>query len=84
MNVLGSLVLGVLVGMWGFHADSPMRVGIAIGVLGGFTTFSSFAIDTLWLWDQGQGGVAVSSVTITVVGGLIAAVAGIALGRALT
>ncbi len=84
VNVLGSLVLGVLVGMWGFHADSPMRVGIAIGVLGGFTTFSSFAIDTLWLWDQGQGGVAVSSVTITVVGGLIAAIGGIALGRALT
>jgi len=83
VNVLGSLVLGVLIGFWGFHADSPMRVGVAIGLLGGFTTFSSFAIDTIYLWDTGQTGVAVSSLTISVVVGIGAAILGIALGRSL-
>ncbi|MEA1904239.1 MAG: CrcB family protein [Actinomycetota bacterium] len=83
VNVLGSLVLGVLIGLWGFHADTSMRVGIAIGLLGGFTTFSSFTIDTIWLWEQGQAGVAVSSVAISVVIGLGAAILGIVVGRAL-
>lgn len=84
VNLLGALILGILIGAWGFHADSPARVGLAIGVLGGFTTFSSFAIDSIYLWDQGQGGVAVFSILVTVVIGIAAALGGIAVGRAVT
>jgi CrcB protein len=60
-----------------------MRVGVAIGLFGGFTTFSTFAIDTIYLWEQGQQSVAVASVVVSVVGGLVIAVAGIAVGKTL-
>jgi CrcB protein len=47
VNIVGSLILGILIGLWGFHADDSHRIGLAVGLLGGFTTFSSFAIDTI-------------------------------------
>ena len=82
VNILGSLVLGLLVGLWGFHADTPARVGIAVGLLGGFTTFSTFAIDAIYVWESGDGTTAVISVLASVVLGLAAAFAGVVAGRA--
>lgn len=82
VNVLGSLLLGILVGLWGFRADGDVRVGVAVGLLGGFTTFSTFAVDTIHLWERGNPEVAVASVLITLVAGIAAAVAGVVIGRA--
>jgi len=83
VNVIGSLILGVLIGLWGFHVDNSLRVGLAVGLLGGFTTFSSFALDTLYLWEQGDGTLALFTVLATVVFGLGAAVGGVMIGRAI-
>jgi len=81
VNVIGSFILGVLVGIWGFHADGPRHIGLAVGLLGGFTTFSSFALDTVFLWESGEVTAAVVSVAVSVIVGIAAAIAGLLLGR---
>lgn len=84
VNVLGALLLGLLVGAWGFRADSDIRVGVAVGLLGGFTTFSTFAVDVIYLWEHGRAIEAVSSIAVTLIVGVGAAVTGIAIARSLT
>lgn len=81
VNVLGALILGVLVGIWGFKADTELRVGLAVGLLGGFTTFSTFAVDAIQLWEAGNPAAAITSVAATLIAGIGAAVAGVAVGR---
>lgn len=53
-NMLGSLMMGVLVGMGAHHLNltQEMRAFLAIGVLGGFTTFSSFSLDAITLFER--------------------------------
>lgn len=46
VNVLGSLFIGLLAG-WGREAPEALRLGLLVGVLGGFTTFSAFSLETL-------------------------------------
>ena len=82
VNVVGSFAIGLLVGYWGFHVDSPFRIAISIGLLGGFTTFSTFAIDAIYLWEKGETNIAVASVIVSVLVGLGAAVVGLVIGRA--
>jgi CrcB protein len=55
VNVLGCLVMGVLFVLLTerFAASGVLRAGLLIGVLGGFTTFSSFSIETFNLIEQG-------------------------------
>lgn len=84
VNLVGSFALGLVVGVWGFELTDSHRVGIAIGLLGGFTTFSAFSVDVLRLWESGRGVLAVSSVVVSVLGGLVAALAGILLARAVS
>lgn len=84
VNVIGAFVLGLLVGAWGFHADTDARIGIAIGLLGGFTTFSTFAVDLIHLWEHGHQGTALASVAVTLIVGVGAAIGGVALGRSVT
>ncbi len=47
VNVVGSLGIGVLAAR--YAAVDPVRVALGVGVLGGFTTFSTFSLDTLEL-----------------------------------
>ncbi len=54
-----------------------------MGLLGGFTTFSTFALDVIHLWEHGQPATAISSVLVTLIVGIGAAVAGVAVGRSL-
>ncbi|MEM7283282.1 MAG: fluoride efflux transporter CrcB [Pseudomonadota bacterium] len=56
VNVLGSLVMGFLFFYFGGRVsdDSILRPLIFVGILGGFTTFSAFSIETLALLNQGD------------------------------
>lgn len=56
VNVLGCLVMGFLFVLFleRFASDGALRAGVLIGVLGGFTTFSSFSIETFNLIESGE------------------------------
>lgn len=82
VNVVGSFLLGVAVGLWGYSHEAEHQMAVTVGVLGGFTTFSTFALDTLRLWEDGQTAVAIGSVVFSVAAGIAAALAGVAIGRA--
>ena len=84
VNLIGSFALGLLIGIWGIDHPSDIRLAATVGVLGGFTTFSTFALETVSLWEAGQSGLAISSAAVSVVGGIAAAVVGLAVGRAVS
>ncbi|MDY0029506.1 MAG: fluoride efflux transporter CrcB [Pseudobdellovibrionaceae bacterium] len=54
-NILGSLLIGILAGCFAHFASwtQEMRLLLVVGVLGGFTTFSSFSLDTILLFEKG-------------------------------
>ena len=55
VNVLGSLVLSYLLFSGEkLNLSPPMRVAITTGMLGGFTTFSTFSLETITLLENGQ------------------------------
>ena len=55
INVAGSLVMGLFVGWLAMRAGASdaLRLFVATGVLGGFTTFSAFSLDVAVLWERG-------------------------------
>ncbi|QTJ69070.1 CrcB family protein [Rhodococcus sp. ZPP] len=75
INVVGSLLLGYLAEMLG--PDRPLRLFLGVGVLGGFTTFSTFAVDAVGE-DAGR---AVLYVTATLLPALLAARLGMLVGH---
>ena len=87
VNVAGSFAVGMLYFACG--PDSPWIVSattrqfLLAGVLGGFTTFSSFSIQTLNLLKDGEPAAASGNLIGSVVLGLLAAFAGDALARAI-
>ena len=79
VNVTGSIVIGVLTGLLasGRLTMSPnMRAFVFVGLLGGFTTFSSFMLDTLTLTHGGDHALAMSNIIGQVGVGLLAVYAG--------
>ena len=85
VNVLGCLAMGLLF-VWFFErmADAAIwRVGVLIGVLGGFTTFSAFSIETITLLNDGFYARAVSNVVASVALCLAATWIGVWWGRSL-
>lgn len=56
VNVTGSFVMGLLIGLFALHLNpsQEMRAFLTIGVLGGFTTFSTFSLDVVTLWERGD------------------------------
>jgi|SoiMethySBSTD1v2_1073268.scaffolds.fasta_scaffold2465882_2 CrcB protein len=82
INVAGSFMLGVLVHA-GTGLSHDVRTGLGVGFLGGFTTLSTLTVQTVLEADGGRTGLAAAYLTVSVAGGLAAAVAGYALGRAL-
>lgn len=81
VNTLGSLVLGFIAGRWGLGSDSAARLGVTVGLLGGFTTFSTFALDVVRLWEEGTAALSVLVVAASVGLGVAAALAGMVAGR---
>jgi CrcB protein len=80
-NVGGSLAMGLLAGYFAFKGDAsqPMRLFLATGVLGGYTTFSAFSLDTALLWERGE----VMLAAVYVIGSVALSIAGLVAGLAL-
>jgi CrcB protein len=79
-NVTGSLAMGLLAGYFAFKGDASQtwRLFLTTGILGGYTTFSAFSLDSALLYQRGELGLAalyvVASVALSV-GGLFAGLA---------
>lgn len=86
VNVIGSLIMGVLfillLERLG-HVSQYLRSLLLIGLLGGFTTFSSFSIEVLNLFEAGKITSAVEYIIFSVVFSIIATWIGIIIGRQL-
>jgi len=86
-NVAGSLAMGLFVGAMahGLMGDSgraqDARLLLAVGLLGGFTTFSSFSLDALSLWQRGEAALTAFYVLGSVAAGLGGFVLGLKLMR---
>lgn len=85
INVLGSLVMGVLAGYLSMRGNLSMetRLFLLTGVLGGFTTFSAFTLETALLVERGEVGLAALYVVLSVLLGVGALFAGMGVVRAL-
>jgi CrcB protein len=78
--VSGSIVMGMLVATFAFRSGIPRhwQLFLTTGILGGYTTFSTFSLDVALLYERGQIGVAAVYVLLSVVlsiGGLFAGLA---------
>ncbi len=56
VNIVGSFILGVFVALSAFvwSPSAPLRAFVAVGVLGGFTTFSAFSLEVVLLAERGR------------------------------
>jgi fluoride exporter len=56
VNILGSLVMGLLAGYFAVKTDpgQDWRLFLTTGIIGGFTTFSAFSLDTVVLYERGE------------------------------
>lgn len=83
VNVLGCFVIGILGGLSEERGllTADTRTFLMIGVLGGFTTFSSFGFETLQLLRDGQLATAFGNVALQLILGLVAAWIGFAIAR---
>lgn len=85
VNVVGSLLMGFLsvLILSRVEVSEPVRVGLLIGFLGSFTTFSTFAMDALQLADSGALLKAASYIVLSVVFSILGAWAGLITARQL-
>jgi fluoride exporter len=82
VNLIGCWVIGALAGLIAsgrLPMPAQWREFVFVGILGGFTTFSTFGLDTITLIRAGDTAQAVTNVVIQVVGGLAGVHAGLAL-----
>ncbi|MBI2528061.1 MAG: fluoride efflux transporter CrcB [Candidatus Rokubacteria bacterium] len=86
VNVLGSFLIGLLqqVGLSTLVIPDAVRLVLTIGVLGGFTTYSSFSYETLKLLESGDWLYAALNVLVTTTLCLLVCGLGLELGRVLT
>lgn len=81
INITGSIVMGLIAGYLAFKggASQPWRLFLMTGILGGYTTFSAFSLDTALLYERGAIGLA----ALYVVGSVVISIAGLFAGLAL-
>lgn len=85
VNVAGSLLLATImhVGLTTTAISPNLRLALATGVMGGFTTYSTFNYETMQLMNDGAWLLAATNVALTVLACLAAGFAGAAIGRVL-
>lgn len=85
VNATGSFALGLLFALTveGGPLPDELRLPLGVGFLGAYTTFSTFALESLRLAESGSWPLALVNIAGSVLLGLAAAVAGVAVGRAI-
>ena len=83
INITGSTVMGLIAGYLAFKGDAVQswRLFLMTGILGGYTTFSAFSLDTAMLYERGEVGLALFYVLGSVVFSIAGLFAGLALVR---
>ncbi len=86
VNIAGSLAMGILIALLGrkLQVTNEIRLLIATGFLGGFTTFSAFSLDVAVMWERGAVTTAVVYILASVILSLLAVFAGLWLVRSMT
>jgi CrcB protein len=81
INISGSTVMGLIAGYLALkgEASQPWRLFLMTGILGGYTTFSAFSLDTALLYERGEIGL----VAVYVLGSVVLSIAGLFAGLAL-
>lgn len=85
INIVGSLLLGLLMGAGLQRGDSSLgvRLFLGVGLLGGFTTFSTLSYEAVALFQQGLVAQATANMFASVVLGVVAASVGVMIGRSI-
>ncbi len=83
VNVFGSFLMGVFIGAFSLYGtvSQEMKSFLTVGFLGGFTTFSSFSLDVVTLYERGDIGLAALYVGLSLILSLAAIFAGLILMR---
>jgi fluoride exporter len=86
INITGSTIMGLIAGYLAFKGDTSQswRLFVMTGILGGYTTFSAFSLDSALLYERGQTGLALLYVVGSVVLSILGLFAGLTLVRQLT
>ena len=86
VNVAGSFLMGAFIALLAlrFGGSQQLRLFVAVGFLGGFTTLSSFSLDAYSLWERGATFHAAAYVAGSVILSLAGLVAGLSIARTLT
>ena len=78
VNAVGCLAIGLAIPA---VRDDGARLALVVGVLGAFTTFSTYSADTVLLWEAGRRGLAVANAVGSVAVGVAFVALGLAIGR---
>ena len=82
VNLVGGLLMGLVIGMLArMSAGEHWRLLLAVGALGGFTTFSAFSLEIVLMLQRGEIALATGYALASVIGSCAALVAGLALTR---
>ncbi len=78
VNILGSFIMGLFIALLGrkLQATNELRLLVATGFLGGFTTFSAFSLDVAVMWERGD----VSSVITYVLASVLLSITALFVG----
>jgi CrcB protein len=83
INVGGAFAIGVIVAVLDAHPHAAVRPALTIGLLGGFTTFSTLSLETYRLLDRGHLALAAAYSLGSLAAGLATVTLGVAVGRVL-
>ena len=85
VNVTGSFTMGLIAGWFAYKGDAAQawRLFFTTGILGGFTTFSAFSLETALLWERGEVWSTVSYVLLSVLLALCGIFGGLGIVRAI-
>lgn len=83
VNLLGGMLMGLLAGWLAARAsgDEALRYLLGVGVLGGYTTFSAFSLETASMLQRGEHSVALLYILASVAGSILALFAGLQIAR---